>query len=413
MSVACELISTGNELLNGRSINSHARTLAQLLAPRGVYIQRDVTIPDQMNAIAVELQEALAKVDLVFVSGGLGPTVDDITRDAVAQCLGRSIILHKPTLERIHAYCRKRGIAITDLRDRQALIVEGAEVLDNPAGIAPGECIRLGEKTVFMLPGPPREVRAIMHEHVLPRIRTMYPDEVPYLEKIFMVCGSAEADIAECFRKASFPPEGIAIGYCASPGRIEVRLVPESLDAELESAAEQVRFLLGDLIYAEERIDLEEAIVHMLEATQQTVAVAESCTGGLVGYKITSVSGSSSVFKGGIIAYDNGVKEKELGVDGSVLENEGAVSDAVARMMAEGVRRRFNTDYGVSITGVAGPTGGTEEKPVGLVYMAVADSANTVLESHRFRAGREGVRMLSAQYALNLLRHRMVQRGPV
>ena len=402
-----ELVTTGAGLLIGRTVNRHPFVLGDRLGSVGLYLVRDTTVRDDAASIREAIQSALGRVDIVFVTGGLGPTSDDITRDVMADILGRKIVMDQPALDAMTARYQKLGRVVTEQARRQALVLEGAAVLSNPVGMAPGERIDLDGKVVFLLPGPPREFSAILEQHVLPWLRTGVGGAV-VAEKLFLLCGVGESDVANRLEKAGFNPPGVEIAYCAAPGRIEVRLTSLAGDvAAVEHAAAVARPLLGDCVFCEERAEMEDVVGRLLRQQKATLATAESCTGGLIGHRITSVSGSSAYYLGGVIAYSNEVKIRELGVDADVLKKHGAVSEEVARQMAVGVRARLGADYGLSVTGVAGPTGGTPDKPVGLVYMAVADKTRSWARRHTWPSERDVVKTWSSQMALDLLRRRL------
>ena len=405
-----ELISTGDELLNGRSVNTHARRLGEALGELGIELARETTVPDDRAAIASAIREAWARTPLAFVTGGLGPTCDDLTREALSDVLNRPIVADPPSLERLRARYAAAGRSMTASRERQALVISGADVLSNSAGAAPGQQLEApGGRLLFVLPGPPREFEAVLREHVIPRLRARLPEARPRPRALFMVCGPGESDIVDRLAAADFDPGPLNLAYCAAPGALEVRLTgAPGEDEALARAAGRLRALLGDDIYAESRRDLAEVVGERLEAQLATLATAESCTGGGLGARLTSISGASGWYLGGVIAYANAVKIRELGVDETLLSASGAVSEPVARAMAEGIRRRFGADYGLAITGIAGPSGGTPEKPVGRVWMALAEAGNVIAVSRQFPGPRESVRQWGAQYALDLLRRRLI-----
>jgi nicotinamide-nucleotide amidase len=371
MKPGIELVSTGLELLTGRTINTHAHTLARHLAPLGLRLLRDTTVPDDLPVIRQAVAEALQRVDVVVVSGGLGPTSDDLTREAVAELAGVGLVMHEPSRQAICERYARTGRVLNDSVERHALVLEGAEVLMNPVGLAPGEDIHLNGQRIFLLPGPPHEFEAILTEHVVPRLAHFAPEAPPEM-RMFQVCGMGESDLISRLGGDLFPGPGLEVAYCASIGRVEVRLWgPRENREQLDRVAAHFRTVAGPHLYAERPIALEEVVAELLLARQLTVATAESCTGGLVSHRLTNVAGSSAWFQGGVVAYADAAKVRDLGVAGDLLRVEGAVSGPVARQMAEGVRRRFGTDLGVGITGIAGPGGGSEQKPVGLVFVAV------------------------------------------
>jgi len=413
MTLPFELVSTGSELLSGRTLNRHAQTLGGRVRELGLELVRDTTVRDDVSAIRNAVQSALARVDVVFVSGGLGPTSDDVTREALAGLLGRGIVLDQPSFDTMLKRYERVGRKMTEQSRRQALIVEGGEALPNSVGLAPGERLELGDKVLFVLPGPPDEFRAVLEEHILPWLKKRYAGAAPAAEKIFLTCGIAEAEVARRFEEAGFAPAGIEIGYCAAPGRVEVRLTSAAGDAEVVSeAATRARELIGEFIFAEDRRLMEEVVAELLREQGATLAVAESCSGGLLGHRLTGLSGSSEYFIGGVVAYSNDVKMQQLGVRPGTLAQHGAVSEETAREMASGVRAQLAADFGVSITGVAGPTGGSAEKPVGTVFVAVADQTHTWARKYRFAGDRARIKEWSTQMALDLLRRRLANLLP-
>jgi nicotinamide-nucleotide amidase len=407
-----ELVSTGAELLSGRSVNTHARLLGERLRAVGIELVRDTTVPDGLAVIRDAVAAALQRVELVFVSGGLGPTVDDLTRDALAELLGCGIVTDAAALAEMTERMERAGRVMNAARRRQALVVEGAEVLLNRVGAAPGQRLTTADgKTVFLLPGPPNEFRYILGEYIEPWLRREQAGAGALRERLLLTQGIGESDIVQRFELAGFPPDGVMTAYCAGAGRVEVRLEPagpEVADAVLDAAAEEAARLLVPYVYARERVALEDVIGRLLAERGQTLATAESCTGGMIGARLTAVPGSSVYYWGGVVAYADAVKAALLGVDEAVLRQEGAVSEPVAAQMADGVRQRLGADYGVSVTGIAGPGGGSAEKPVGLVYVGVADAAGVQVERFVYPGDRESIREATSRAALALLYRRLV-----
>ena len=401
-----ELITTGSELLSGRTVNRHAQVLGDALFPLGLQLARDTTVPDDGAAIEDAIRSALARVGIVVVTGGLGPTSDDLTRDVVARVAGKTVVMDDASRKAIVDRYARTGRAMNPFVERHALVVDGAEVLSNSAGLAPGERVDINGKTLFLLPGPPREFSAVLNDHVLPWLRKNAGSAAPQV-RIFEVCGIGESDIISRLEPAGFPVGGVDVAYCAAPGRVEIRL---SGGDGLEASARMVKERVGDFIYAEERLDMADVVGRLLLAKKARVATAESCTGGLIGHRITGVSGSSTYYLGGIIAYSDDEKIRDLGVNVVDLKDHGAVSEVVARQMALGVRDHFDADFGLSVTGIAGPTSDRSDKPVGLVYIAVADRKDAWVREHRFAGGRDHIKEWSAQMALDLLRRRLLER---
>ncbi len=412
MNPVIEMVTTGNELLNGRTVNRHANVLGEQLSRLGLGLARDTTVLDKIDVVADCIAAALSRADIVFVTGGLGPTSDDITREALSFFLKRKIVPDQAALEMLKQRYARLGREVNESAARQILVIEGAVALSNSAGAAPGQRIELdNKKIIFVLPGPPREFNAILNEHVVPWLRTQIIPEECLVRKIFMVCGLGESDVATRLGDGvSFPPAGVSVAYCARPGCIEVRLTVLQKDMDLlKTAAENVRSTLGHHVFAEKSLLMEEVIGRLLADHKATLATAESCTGGYLGHRITSVSGSSSYYLGGVVAYSNEVKIRELGVKKEIIEQFGAVSEETARAMAEGVRARWGADYGLSVTGVAGPEGGTPEKPVGLVFVGLADKTGSWVRKYSFPGDRMVNKEWSSQMAMDLLRRRLVE----
>lgn len=407
MKPVVELVSTGSELLNGRSLNRHAQMLGARLDRMGFALARDTTVPDNLEAIQEALRAALGRVDVVIVSGGLGPTSDDITPEAAAGFFGRAVVTDPASLAALRKRYDRLGRPVTPAAERQARIVDSAAALSNPVGVAPGERLEVGGKTVFILPGPPAEFVAVLERHVLPWLDAAATDRPRSDRQSLMVCGLGESDIVALFDKAGFPPPELEVAYCAGPGRIEVRFGAGARGGDPESAAREAGRLLGGHVYSVEREEMEEVIGKLLIRGKTTLSTAESCTGGLLGGRITSVSGSSVYYRGGLIAYANDIKATRLGIPLEILERDGAVSSAVAGRMASAVRERFGSDFGLGITGIAGPDGGTPEKPAGLVFIALAGEKFVRVRKYRFGGDRDRVREWSVRMALDLLRRHL------
>jgi nicotinamide-nucleotide amidase len=404
-----ELVSTGNELLSGRTVNLHAQTIGARLGELGIPLARDTTVGDNPRDIEDALRGALSRADVVVVTGGLGPTMDDLTRDAVASVTGRGIVMDEGSLERIRFRYTKTGRAMNPSVARHALVLEGAEVLSNSVGLAPGERIAWEGKTIFLLPGPPRELKAVLEEHVLPWIRVHVPvPSRPYV-RTFQVCGIGESDLMTRLEKKGFVAGEVFMETCAQPGRVEVRLkTATGLRDAVDRATAVLREAAGDYLFAEGTATMAEVVADLLRARSATLATAESCTGGMIGARLTDLAGASAWYVGGVVAYSNDSKVRDLSVNAAVLERWGAVSGEAARQMAEGIRRRFAAAYGLAVTGIAGPTGGSAEKPVGLVYAAVSDERGQVDREFRFGGDRASIREWSSALALDLLRRRLL-----
>lgn len=406
-----ELVSTGSELLDGRRLNTHAQLLGSELSKLGLRLVRDTTVPDGPEAMRDAIESAVRRVDLVFVTGGLGPTTDDVTRDVIAGITGRPVVMHEPTRAANNEWLLRRRRKPNESFDRHALVVDRAQVLSNRAGLAPGERIEHDGKSIVLLPGPPHELQAIWEDHVAPWLRARLGGDPP-LCRSFRFCSVGESDIAMRLADAEFSEAGLDVAYCARPGDVELRFTaPLSERSRFDAAVALVRHVFRSDIYSEtagEEIPLERITGELLRGRKTTLATAESCTGGLIGHRLTGVAGSSDYFRGGVIAYANEIKVVQLGVSAASLAQSGAVSEEVARQMAEGVRRALGAEIGLSTTGIAGPSGGSAEKPVGLVFMAVADARGTVAREYRTSGGRDYIKTVAAQAALDLLRRRVL-----
>ena len=410
-----ELINTGSELMLGRVLNTHQQWLCRQLADLGLIVTRQVSVDDSPPAIRQAVQESLARAALVLTTGGLGPTSDDRTRDVIAALLGRKLRSYESVLRHIESYFAARQRVMTESAKVQALIPEGATVLPNAFGTAPGLVIETGHAShcampqlLVMLPGPPRELRPMFTHQVVPLLLKTYPQQTAFVCRTLRTTGLGESLVEE---KIAGPLQrlisiGLELGYCARIGEVDVRLGARGSGAEkIVAEAEQItRRLLGELIFGAEEDSLEAVVVHTLTQLQQNLALAESCTGGMIAHRITNVSGASAVLWGGVVSYANEAKEKWLGVRPATLAAHGAVSEPTAREMAEGVRQRSGADYALAVTGIAGPAGGSEAKPVGTVFIALATPRATSVQRFLNPFDRETFKWVASQQALDLLR---------
>lgn len=420
-----ELINTGTELMLGRVLNTHEQWLCGRLADAGYVVSRQVAIPDRGPDIQQALREALSRADLIITTGGLGPTSDDLTRDYVAQLLGRRLREDPAILAHIRAFFEARNRQMPESTRVQAMVPEGALVLPNPHGTAPGLALEVSPNPyredrkpswVIMLPGPSRELRPMYEQAVVPLLRRVWPQPEPFVCRTLRSTGIGESVVEE---RVSPPlghliASGLEVGYCARPGQVDVRLAAKGSEADaiVHEAVEIVTERLADSIYAEGDDDLEAVLIRILTRRRETLAVAESCTGGLVAHRLTNVPGASAVFLAGYVTYSNKAKQRMLGVKADSLAQHGAVSEQVVLEMAQGARSNARSHYAVAVTGIAGPTGGTREKPVGTVFMAVA-TPDAVVPVRNFNPlDRETFKHVAAQQALDLLRKAIAQREP-
>jgi len=399
-----EIINTGTELLLGHVTNTHLGFLAQSLFSLGLRVERQVTVPDGV-AIAGALKDAMDRADLIVVTGGLGPTSDDVTREATAEAFGLELIFHPDILDGIAAKFAARRLQMNELQRAQAMVPHGGVVLENNFGTAPGLIVRNDRTVAVLLPGPPGELRPMWENGALPWLREHFAARLqPLHEVILRVLGMGETRVQLEVEKEILALGPVEIGYCARPGEVDLRLIGP--DAGLvDQAAALARGKLGDAIYAQDAETLEQAVVRLARAGRKTVATAESCTGGLVAGRITNVPGSSAMFRYGWVTYADEAKTAELGVPAELLDQHGAVSAEVAQAMAEGALRAASAHVAVAVTGIAGPDGGTDEKPVGLVYFGLARrGGETVTLKRNLSPVRATFRGMAAQIALDLVR---------
>jgi nicotinamide-nucleotide amidase len=401
-------IAVGSELLDLDRVDTNSLYVARRLREKGILMDMKVVVGDHMDNLAWIVKKACQRAQLVILSGGLGPTEDDITREAVATALKKNLVFREEIVADLKKIFHRRGITMPEINARQAFVIEGAEVIPNPAGTAPGLYVDDGNCKVLLLPGPPNEMIPIF-ESVFEKY--FAPDANYHIyTRTFKLTGISESETdARCsgiYRKYRNPVTTIL----ASPGVIELHFLGRSRNSVDEARrltdelADKVRESLKDFIYAEKDISLPEAIVEELKQRQLTLAAAESCSGGGLGHQITNVAGSSEVFLGGVIAYANSVKSAVLGVGEVTLKKYGAVSAVTAKEMAAGVRRLCLADIGLAITGIAGPGGETAGKPVGLVYIHLSAENFDKGVRQLFSGSREIVKTRSIHCALNLVR---------
>lgn len=378
-----DIITIGDEILIGQIVDTNSAWIAARLGEIGVSIRRKYSIGDRREEIIDAVEESLAKSELVIITGGLGPTKDDITKRVLAEIFHSPMVCDQETYERVERMMKARGIAFNDLNKGQAMVPECCTVLANHKGTAPGMWFEREGRVVVSLPGVPFEMEALMLESVLPKVSEHF-DLAAVVHKTAITYGLAESMMAEHIAawEDALPPH-LHLAYLPSPSQLRLRLSAYDMDKaqaekEIDEQFEQLLPLLGDYFVGWGDTTVQSAVAEMLLAKGATLSAAESCTGGALSAKFTAMSGASEYFWGGVVSYDNSVKENVLGVSRSNLDTYGAVSEQVARQMAEGVRRVCGTTYGVATTGIAGPSGGTPDKPVGTVWMAVAAPTRTI-----------------------------------
>jgi len=410
---SAEILAVGSELLTPHRIDTNSLYLTERLNELGFEVSLKTVVGDDVAVICQRVKQALRHSGLVILSGGLGPTGDDRTREAVAAALGRNLVFREDLLLHIEERFRRRGVPMPVVNRKQAHIIHGAVVLPNSCGTAAGQWIGVGGKNLVLLPGPPHELRAMFDESVFPRLEKM---RCGYLvRRAFKTAGLAESQVETLI--ADLYPKGddADVTVLASPGQIEIHLTsfsPRSqLDAErrLRPVERQLRCRLGADIFSDSGELLEEVVGRLLKNNHRTLAVAESCSGGLLSHRLTNVPGSSDYFLEGLVVYTNSAKAGRLGVRSSLIRTHGAVSAPVALAMARGIRSLARSDFGLSITGIAGPAGGSPEKPVGLVYIGFAWAGGSQVVKNLLLGNRDLVKTQSTQKALDILRRHLIQ----
>ena len=419
-----EIINTGSELLLGRILNTHQQWLCSRLTQAGYTVARQVLVSDRGEDIQQAVREGLSRADLVITTGGLGPTCDDITRERIAELLGRTLVFDESVSESIRAFFVSRGRPVPPRTRVEAMVPQGAVVVPNRQGTAPGLMIEAspnpfrpgGRRSwLVMLPGPPRELRPMFDDEVLPWLGREFPHETGFVCRTLKTAGIGESNMEELISAPlqHLTAGGLFLVFGGGVGVVFVRFGAGGTDggAVGAAAAAITRRLAGDAVFGEQDEVLEGVVVRELTRRGQTLSLAESCTGGHLAHRITNIPGASAMFLAGYVTYANAAKARTLGVREETLREFGAVSEAVAREMAEGARRVSGADWALSVTGIAGPSGGTPDKPVGTVWMALAGPDGTEAVQRLNRFDRETFKFTTGQQALHLLFRRLNRAG--
>ena len=406
------LLNTGTELLAGDVHDTHLAFIAREIFALGLRLEERRTVGDGI-VIGETLKELFPRVEIIFVTGGLGPTSDDITRDVAADLLGLKLEENAELLASLKERLKTRGIKWVPSIARQAQVPAGAQILANDNGSASGLYLKaninpkIQSPHIFLLPGPPRELQPMFREYAMSILRSIVKGPPSVERRFYKIAVMGESVIEEKIGEKILAIPGVELGYCARPGEVDVRIIGQR--AALDRADKIVRADLGNVIFAAGDDTLEQVLVELLTKKKQTLAIAESCTGGLLANRITNVPGSSKVLLAGYVVYANEAKIDIFGVDPQLLEKHGAVSEEIARAMAEGARKRARSTYALSTTGIAGPDGGSDAKPVGTVYVGVADEKETKVKRLFFPSDRETFKQLVAQFAFEMLRRELIR----
>lgn len=405
------ILTIGNELMNGRIADTNASFIAREANQQGWSVEAIMSVGDDFAAIKNRLDYLLAMTDAVICSGGLGPTADDITTEAIAKAFGLPLYTDENVLNFIKAIFTQFNLRWVDNNTKQAMFPKGAEILPNARGTAPGFCLKISGKLIFVIPGVPAEAKLMITNGVFPALRKHFPqDELYIVKQTIRTFGLSEAAVDNQVKDIDFKSLGVSIGFYPVFPENHIVLIAQSKNQEearknLQKAQDEVSAHVQDYIFAYGDKTLEEVIAGLLTEKKLTIAVAESCTGGLITSRLTDVSGSSDYLERGLVTYSNAAKIRMLGVPAEIIEKHGAVSEETARLMAEGVRKLAGTDLGLASTGIAGPTGGSKEKPVGTVYIALADSQKTICRHYAYRWDRKRNKEIFSETALFLLKN--------
>lgn len=403
-----EIIAVGSEMLTPDRVDTNSLLLTAELNKLGIEVARKVIIGDDRAGLREAFREAMERAEIVIAIGGLGPTEDDVTREAVAELLGRKLQLDEEIVRALQERFRRFGRQMSESNKRQAMVPEGATVLENKRGTAPGLWLEEKGSVVILLPGPPHEMKAMVEQQVRPRLEKLSGQRRLYAREM-RVAGLPESEVDQRIAPIYTGYADAVTTILAAPGEIQIHLRAWSEDAAaanrmLEELVERIRFALGEAVFTISGEDMETVVANALNQNHATIAVAESCTGGLVAQRLTSIPGSSSYFLGGVVCYSNALKSAWADVPAELIEAKGAVSAEVAVALAEGIRGRTGATLGVGITGIAGPSGGTPEKPVGTVHIALANESSTKERAMHFPGDRERIRLYASQSALDMVR---------
>jgi len=410
--VRAELLAVGSELLGTLRVDTNSVWLTGRLLEIGIEVAARSTVADDAALLESALRTALSRADFVIATGGLGPTADDLTREAAAAALGRRLVRDPAILDTLRARFARFGRVMSPTNEQQADVIEGARVLPNPRGTAPGQRVETDGRLLVLLPGPPGEMKPLFEDEVLPELRGRAGGRV-IRTRVLRIAGMGESDVeqivAPLYRRFDNPRTTIL----GAAGQVELHLVAEGAtgeeaEARAEELARGLRELLPGRIFSEDGRELPQVVAELLKERALTLAIAESCTGGLLSARLTDVPGASAFLERCLVTYSNRAKEEELGIPPELIERVGAVSEEVAAAMASGVRRRAGTALGIGITGIAGPEGGRPEKPVGLVYVALDGAGAPRVRRRIFPGDRERVRHQATQVALEMLRRRLL-----
>ena len=410
-----EIISIGSEILRGQIVDTNANFIAQKLTELSIDLNYISAVGDNQKILLSLFKKAFNRSDLIITTGGLGPTEDDITYQTIARALNLKLIKYPEAEENLKNILKKINKRISPSNLKQVYLPEGAKIIINQYGTAPAMILEKDNKIICSFPGVPHEMKNLIEENLIPYLKEKFPPSMIKKSKTLKITGLGESSVNELIRDYMNKQTNFSFGIYANPEDIQVQVTTQAptekeVEKLLQSSANQLTKILGNYIYGSDEETIEEVVGNLLKTKKLKVAVAESCTGGMLGEMITRIPGSSEYFQGGVISYNARVKEDLLKVPPEVIRKYGEVSRQVAKLMAEGVRRCCHSDIGISITGIAGPGGATEKKKVGLVYMALADGKKTITQKHQLFGNRQLIRLRAARRALNMLRMYLMEK---
>jgi competence/damage-inducible protein CinA-like protein len=411
-----EIIAVGSELLTPDRLDTNSLYLTRRLNQLGIAVSRKTIVGDEHERLRDAFRGALDRAALVISTGGLGPTLDDVTREAVADLLRRRLLLNEDVLRRIESRFRRLGRTMSENNKRQALVPEGASVLENPVGTAPGLWLETDGRLLVLLPGPPAELQAIFAQHVESRLARL-SGGLRLFSREMRVAGIGESEVDHRAAPIYSAYAGVETTVLTAPGEIQIHLRcwssdPAASEEQLSEIVKRLTLALGESVFTATGESMEQTVGRELTRHQATIAAAESCTGGLLAERLTRVPGSSAYFRGGVVCYSNDLKTAWADVPPELIESQGAVSSAVAQALAAGIRRRTGATLGVGITGIAGPAGGSPEKPVGLVHVALADAVSGSERAAQLTGDRDRIRWQASQLALDMVRRYLLHLPP-
>lgn len=408
-----EIISVGTEILLGDIVNTNAQFLAKELAAIGIDVYNQTVVGDNEERMIKAFKNAFEKCDLIVTTGGLGPTPDDLTKETAAKFFNQELVVHEDSWKHIESYFSKNGRIMEGSNAKQAYFPKDAVVLPNPNGTAPGAILKKDQKMIVVLPGPPKEMKPMFIDHVVPYLQK-YSDTI-LVSKVLRIFGIGEGVMAEEISDIINGQSNPTVAPYAKERDVTLRITAKAKDEEeakklIKPVEDKIRERLNENIYGEDDVTLEEVVAKMLVSNKLTIATAESCTGGLIAATLINYPGISEVFMEGAVTYSNDSKMKRLGVNSDTLEKYGAVSGETAGEMAEGIAKKADTRVGIATTGIAGPGGGSSDKPVGLVYMGLHIDGNTLVRKFNFQGSRERIRQRATMNALDWLRRELIKK---